>query len=138
MTKFIMPKARTSLSLLSVFILSICSPLTVFASSMSGTEYIDLTQHWAGYLAIVIFIVAYITVILEEKIHMRKSKPVMLSAGLIWGIIAWVYNQNGFDSSVEKAIRHNFLEYVELFFLLTCRNDLYQRYGRARRIFCTT
>ncbi len=101
---------------LAVFIISLClTPSFAFASD---TAPLDLTNHWSGYVAIIIFIVAYITVILEEKIHMRKSKPVMLSAGIIWGIIAWVYKSNGFETTVEDAIRHNFLEYVELFFFL--------------------
>lgn len=35
-----------------------------------------------------IFAVAYLLVVLEEVTHMRKSKPVMLAAGLIWLLIA--------------------------------------------------
>jgi len=41
----------------------------------------DLTTHWAGFLAIAIFIAAYALVILEENIHLRKSKPVIVAAG---------------------------------------------------------
>lgn len=36
----------------------------------------------------VLFAVAYLLVVLEEVTHMRKSKPVMLAAGLIWTLIA--------------------------------------------------
>ena len=79
---------------------------------------LDLTNHWVGYASIGIFIAAYVLVILEEKIHMRKSKPVMLAAGLIWILIALTYNSQGLPESVEPAIRHNFLEYAELFFFL--------------------
>tara|TARA_R110002072_G_C7975336_1_gene535321 strand:+ start:12367 stop:13764 length:1398 start_codon:yes stop_codon:yes gene_type:complete len=79
---------------------------------------LDLTSHWVGYASIAIFIAAYVFVILEEKIHMRKSKPVMLAAGLIWILIALTYNSQGLPESVEPAIRHNFLEYAELFFFL--------------------
>jgi Na+/H+ antiporter NhaD/arsenite permease-like protein len=35
-----------------------------------------------------IFAIAYLLVVLEEVTHMRKSKPVMLAAGLIWLLIA--------------------------------------------------
>ncbi len=35
-------------------------------------EIIDLTANWVGYLAITVFALAYILVILEEKIHLRK------------------------------------------------------------------
>ena len=103
----------------TLFLIFASLPNIAFASAPASSAHpLDLTQHWVGFAAIAIFVLAYILVILEEKIHMRKSKPVMLSAGLIWALIAWVYNQNGFDKTVEAAIRHNFLEYVELFFFL--------------------
>ena len=100
-----------------IFLFSLPNRLLASEASIHG-QTLDLTDHWVGFVAIIIFVLAYILVILEEKIHMRKSKPVMLSAGLIWALIAWVYNRNGFDHTVEAAIRHNFLEYVELFFFL--------------------
>ena len=43
----------------------------------------DLTAHWAGIAALVIFVAAYGFVVFEETTQMRKSKPVMLAAGLI-------------------------------------------------------
>jgi len=80
--------------------------------------HLDLTTSWVGYAALLIFLVAYSLVILEEKIHLRKSKPVLLAAALIWIVIAIAYNQHGIPHMVEKGIRHNFLEYAELFFFL--------------------
>ncbi|MFT4994893.1 MAG: hypothetical protein ACI965_001935 [Paraglaciecola sp.] len=56
--------------------------------------------------------------ILEEKLHLRKSKPVLLAVGLIWVVIAFFYQNMGDAYSVEAGIRHNFLEYSELFFFL--------------------
>ncbi len=91
--------------------------LPVLASAEGGTK-LELTHNWVGYTAIGIFAFAYIFVILEEKIHLRKSKPVLLAAGLIWILIALVYNSHGLPHEVEPAIRHNFLEYGELFFFL--------------------
>ena len=55
---------------------------------------INLTNHWAGFSALIIFIVAYGFVMAEEFTHLRKSKPVVLAAGLIWGIVAFVYSSN--------------------------------------------
>ncbi len=81
-------------------------------------EIIDLTTNWVGYLAITVFALAYILVILEEQIHLRKSKPVLLAAGIIWILIAAAYVSNGLPHVAEEAIRHNFLEYGELFFFL--------------------
>ncbi|WP_152206493.1 sodium:proton antiporter NhaD [Marinobacter changyiensis] len=79
---------------------------------------LDLIGHPVGYAAIAIFVVAYILVMLEEKIHLAKSKPMLLAAGLIWILVAWTYREAGADGEVEAAIRHNFLEYAELFFFL--------------------
>jgi NhaD family Na+/H+ antiporter len=62
--------------------------------------------------------VAYLFVMAEEVTHMRKSKPVMFAAGVIWGIIGLIYMMNGIDHSAEVAIRHNILEYAELFLFL--------------------
>ena len=87
-------------------------------ASEDAMAAISLTQHWVGYSAIAIFIAAYIFVIFEEKLHMRKSKPMLLAAGLIWLLIAAVYQQMGDSHSAAAAIRHNFLEYAELFFFL--------------------
>lgn len=81
-------------------------------------ETINLTDHWIGYTALAIFVLAYSLVILEEKLHLRKSKPVLLAAGLIWIFIAAYYGSHGMPDAAEVAIRHNFLEYAELFFFL--------------------
>lgn len=48
---------------------------------------LDLTGHLAGILSLIIFVVAYGMVVFEDSTHMRKSKPVMLAAGLIWALI---------------------------------------------------
>lgn len=91
---------------------------TVSRASESATRALDLTDSWVGYAAIAVFAVAYFLVILEEKIHLRKSKPVLLAAGIIWVIIALAYNSHGLTHLAEEGIRHNFLEYAELFFFL--------------------
>ena len=84
----------------------------------SNTQTLDLTNHTVGYVAIVIFVIAYLAVMAEEFTHLRKSKPVILAAGIIWAMIGYVYVQNGIDHAAEVAIRHNFLEYAELMFFL--------------------
>ena len=69
-------------------------PSMAFASDALH-QSIDLTSHWIGYTAIAIFVLAYTLVILEEQLHLRKSKPVLVAAGIIWLIIGWIYTQNG-------------------------------------------
>ncbi len=88
----------------------------------------DLTTHWVGYAAIIIFTFAYILVIAEEFTHLRKSKPVLLSAGLIWALVAFQYASSTTPHVVEEAVRHFLVEFSELFlyslFILLISADL--------------
>ena len=105
------------MKLLLLAFLSVFSSFSTFASNIE-TSHISLTSHWVGIAALAIFAISYVLVIFEEKLHMRKSKPVLFAAGIIWLLIASVYQQMGDIHSAEVAIRHNFLEYAELFFFL--------------------
>ena len=105
------------LSYLILAMIALLSPSLAFASDASH-QALNLTNHWIGYTAIAIFVFAYTLVILEEQLHLRKSKPVLLAAGLIWILIAAIYGSQGMPHAAEVAIRHNFLEYAELFFFL--------------------
>ncbi len=78
----------------------------------------NFTSHWAGWLAIGIFILAYALVIGEEALHLRKSKPTMVAAGFIWLIVALLYIQAGDIHTAEIAVRHNLEEFGELFLFL--------------------
>ena len=87
-------------------------------ASENAVTRLDLTSSWVGPIALFVFVAAYTLVILEERLHLRKSKPVLLAAALIWVLVALGYNQHGIPHMVEQAIRHDFLEYAELFFFL--------------------
>jgi len=100
----------------SVLAAALLLPATALASS--GGQTLDLTQHWAGYAALAIFAVAYLLVMAEEFTHLRKSKPVILAAGIIWAILGWVYHTHGMNHEAEQAVRHNLLEYAELMLFL--------------------
>lgn len=106
-----------------------------FASAAPASgEILNLTTSTFGYAAIVIFVIAYIFVMLEEVTHMRKSKPVLFAAAVIWGLIGVAYATNGITGSAEVAIRHNILEYAELFlFLLVAMT--YINAMEERRVF---
>jgi len=72
-------------------------------------------------VSIFLFVVAYALVIVEEEIHMRKSKPVMVAAGVIWGLIALIYAQqpdSEYHHTAGLMIRHNLEEYGELLLFL--------------------
>lgn len=116
--------------------LSAILPLGVFASNSASFELIDLTTHWVGYTSLVLFAGAYILVMAEEFTHFRKSKPVVFVAGIIWALIAIVYMGGENQHIVEQALRHNLLEYSELFlFLLVAMT--YIEALRERNVFET-
>ncbi len=89
-------------------------PDSALASGGGGGETIDLTGHAVGYLALGIFVLSYALVMAEEFTHLRKSKPVLIAAGLIWAMIAHIYVSHGDIHSAEAAVRHNILEFAEL------------------------
>jgi Na+/H+ antiporter NhaD/arsenite permease-like protein len=79
---------------------------------------LDLTQSWFGYLALGIFVTAYLLVILEETTELRKSKPVLMAAGLIWALIGMAYTAAGMGEKAELEAQHVIMEYGELFLFL--------------------
>ena len=80
----------------------------------------DLTAHWVGIVALVLFVTAYTLVITEEFTHLRKSKPVMLAAGIIWALIAYQYAGSDHPDAVGEAVQEYLTEFAQLFlFLLT-------------------
>ncbi|MBP7983353.1 MAG: sodium:proton antiporter NhaD [Chromatiaceae bacterium] len=88
------------------------------AAAAESANRLDLTGHWVGFLALLIFVVAYGFVMVEEFTHLRKSKPVMLAAGAIWVLIAIIYAQNDLPTQAGDAVRHNILEFAEIFLFL--------------------
>lgn len=104
---------KTLFSALALLLL----PGIALATTATG-DTLDLTHHPVGYWAIAIFVVAYLLVMAEEFTHLRKSKPVILAAGIIWALIAAVYVSNGMTHAAEAAARHNLLEYAELMLFL--------------------
>jgi len=117
--------------LIALFALLLIPGIT-FASTTGQT--LNFTSHGVGYAAIVIFIIAYLFVMAEEFTHLRKSKPVILAAGIIWAMIGIVYVNNGMPHAAEQAVRHNLLEYSELMlFLLVAMT--YINAMEERRVF---
>ncbi len=100
------------------YLLFILLFLPLMAAASEIGERLDLTGSWVGIASVLLFFVAYLFVMVEEFTHLRKSKPVMLAAGIIWGLIAWHYQSHGIPDIVEAALRHNLLEYAELMLFL--------------------
>ncbi len=80
---------------------------------------INLTTSYVGILSLIIFIISYVVVMAEEFSHLRKSKPVIISAALIWGVIAFHFaGEKEYAHQIEHALEHNILEFSELFLFL--------------------
>ncbi|QXP83716.1 sodium:proton antiporter NhaD [Methylococcus sp. Mc7] len=105
------------------------------ASAEPGlSRSLDLSGHFVGYLALALFGVAYVFVVLEEVLELRKSKPMMLAAALIWVAIAAVYKGEGMSEVAEAAIRHDVLDYGELLLFLIV-SIAYINAMEERRVF---
>jgi Na+/H+ antiporter NhaD/arsenite permease-like protein len=79
---------------------------------------VDLTGSWIGVVSLVVFVAAYGAVMAEERLHLPKSHPMLVAAGLIWVLIAGALAAAGDVHGAEEAVRHNLLEYAELFLFL--------------------
>lgn len=88
------------------------------AGSISQVQPLDLTQHWAGYLALIVFAVAYILAMTEEVTELKKSKPMVFAASLIWIFIAFFYTKAGMSEQAGVAFRATLESYGELFLFI--------------------
>ena len=111
---------KRSVGIVISVILLLIGPASAWASAGgSALGDPDFTASGVGYLCVLIFVCAYILVMSEEYLHLRKSKPVLVAAGLIWLLTAWALQSQGYDSRyAEQAVKHNILEYAELFLFL--------------------
>lgn len=74
----------------------------------------DLTNHIVGYTALGITVLAYIIAMSEDVIELRKSKPMVLGAAVVWFVICSFFAINGDAKTAVKAFESNLLAYVEL------------------------
>jgi len=75
------------LSLLSVF---------AFASGGEGEKvfFPDITMTWVGFTTLIIFIIGYYFVAMEERYHIDKAKPALFIGTLMFFLIAMFYALN--------------------------------------------
>ena len=87
-----------------LFFLSALPALASGGGHATGIDITSLTTTGMGYFSIALFVVAYALVIFEEQLHLRKSKPVLLAAGIIWVMVAATYAGLGDTQHAEEAI----------------------------------
>jgi len=78
----------------------------------------ELLNHPVGIISLILFVIAYGFVMTEEVTHLRKSKPVLFAAGLIWAMIAGIGAKHGHSEHIEEAIMHAFSEFTQLMLFL--------------------
>jgi len=94
-------------------------PGIAWAAEQAHGELPDMTVHPAALFCLVVFVLSYIAVLFEEKTHLRKSKPVMLGAGIIWITIGFIAKDYDVDHEVlHDAVLHGLEEYGSLLLFL--------------------
>ncbi|MFM8330520.1 MAG: sodium:proton antiporter NhaD [Candidatus Methylumidiphilus sp.] len=93
-------------------------PLAAHADDSAAFTPINLTLHWVGYASLAIFFSAYVLAMLEESTMLRKSKPMVFAASLIWVLIASVYAAGGLQEHSGHAFRASLEVYAELFLFI--------------------
>src|SRR3954470_18535887 len=78
----------------------------------------SLISSFCGPAIVVLLCLAYVFVFAEEFLNLRKSKPVMVAAGLIWILVALDLQQKGQGADVSVKLRHVLVEFSELFLFL--------------------
>ena len=73
---------------------------------------------WVRPAILIVFFLAYVLVFAEEKLHLRKSKPTMVAAGVIWILVAFAFHHEGRDSEVSVQLRQVLLQFAELLLFL--------------------
>lgn len=84
----------------------------------AAAPLLDLTDTWVGYAALFVFTITYLTVMVEERLHIRKSQPVIMAAGVIWALVGFAYVRAGDPAAAAAAVRHSIGEYGELFLFI--------------------
>ncbi|MEA3373634.1 MAG: sodium:proton antiporter NhaD [Campylobacterota bacterium] len=100
------------LSLISAF---------AFASGGGGATEVapDITMTWVGFAALAIFVIGYYFVAMEEKYHIDKAKPALLTGTFLFMLVAFYYAMNDMNMSlVHTQAQHLILEIAEIFFFL--------------------
>ena len=96
-------------------------PAAAAAAAATTATPFGWTSDPVGWAAVAIFVLAYALVVLEERIHLRKSKPVMFGAAPDLGPDRLEGRGDARTSAARRrgdAFDHVFVEFGQLFFFL--------------------
>ncbi len=92
---------------IALIFLTLLYPVLSFADADPVPKPLDLTSSWAGYLSLGVIFLAYATAMFEDMTLLRKSKPMLFGATVIWVSILIVYQQHGDATLATKAFKEN-------------------------------
>lgn len=106
-----------------LIVITLCGSLILPMSALATDPRNQLLGQPTGdpmaVFCLLVFLLSYIFVITEEKTQIRKSKPVMLGAGIIWIIIAFNAPEYGVDhEQLQQAVTHDLDQYASLLLFL--------------------
>lgn len=110
---------------LITFLLTLCGLLISAAPSFAldtaaahGASPV-MVDHPGAAFCLIVFVLSYIAVLFEERTQLRKSKPVMLGAGIIWVTVAMIAPDFGVThDQLRTAVFHGLDEYASLLLFL--------------------
>ena len=95
------------------------APALALATHAAHESAPDMTAHPGAVFCLIVFVVSYVAVLFEERTHLRKSKPVLLGAGIIWVAIAFIAPNYGVGKDdLRTAAFHGLDEYASLLLFL--------------------
>ena len=80
---------------------------------------LDLTMTWVGIASLVIFVLAYYFIAMEDKYRINKAKPSLFAGTFIFILIGVYYAMNGLDGEhLHHSIETLIMEIAGIFFFL--------------------
>ncbi|MCW8983488.1 MAG: sodium:proton antiporter NhaD, partial [Gammaproteobacteria bacterium] len=79
----------------------------------------DMMTSWLGIAALVIFVLSYLVIAMEERLHINKSKPALFAGTSIFiliGIHNYLYDAD--PQILHNAVAHLVMEIASIFFFL--------------------
>lgn len=77
-------------------------------------KLLNVTHTLPALIALSTFFIAYLLVVFEEFIHLRKSKPMVFASGIIWVLVSFISNQKELPEIAHTAIQHHLMQYAEI------------------------
>ncbi|MEA3352328.1 MAG: sodium:proton antiporter NhaD [Campylobacterota bacterium] len=105
--------------MLKLLLISLTSVFAFASGGTSGEVAPDLTFTWVGIASLIIFVIGYYFVAMEEHYHIDKAKPALLTGTLLFILIGIYYAMNHLNMNlVHTQAQHLILEIAEIFFFL--------------------